>query len=106
MSELAKNEEVICLHSEIVDSSTHIGTCKICRQERFYDPKKEGTYTVLKRGFIDGVQTMVARPRVGQRTPAEVTPAPAPAPAPAPRAEELPSPPKTGPGRKKTAAKY
>lgn len=57
-----EEDTVICLHSEYIDRATHIGTCKLCGQERYYDPWNKAGVQLLKRGHIDGKLTMVTPP--------------------------------------------
>lgn len=56
-----REEEVICHHREDINSSTHIGTCRICGQQRQYD---EGDMNprVIRRGMINSFLTMVSPP--------------------------------------------
>ena len=63
MSEMpAEEKTVICLHSEEINSGTHIGKCRICGQTRYYDPDTRGGVRLIKRGRINGVLTMVIPP--------------------------------------------
>ncbi|HDZ27326.1 hypothetical protein LCGC14_0732890 [marine sediment metagenome] len=67
-------ETVICLHVEIIDSSTHLGKCRICGQERFYDPLTPGKNIVTKRGSIDGKLTEVTPPKKRRKGAGESSP--------------------------------
>lgn len=61
---------VICLHSEEINASTHIGKCRLCGQSRRYDPDDPRGVTLIKRGRIDGALTMVVPPsRQDEETP-------------------------------------
>ncbi len=65
-----KEDTVICLHNDHIESSTYIGTCKICGQQRYYDPEKQGEFKIIKRGRIDGKLTEITPPRRGKIQPA------------------------------------
>lgn len=54
-------ETVICLHKEDIDSS-HIGTCRICGQQRQYYPYEGHKSNIIKRGSIDGTMTDINPP--------------------------------------------
>jgi len=62
-------EDVICRHIEIVESSTHIGTCRLCGQQAQYDGDERKIESLLKRGEINGRQTMIRPPFVEQKKP-------------------------------------
>ena len=66
---------VICRHKEVINSRTHIGTCGNCGQEKFYDPKKPGTFIVIKRGYLGGKVTDVTPPKKAALVPAGANPA-------------------------------
>lgn len=61
-----EEQTVICLHSETINSATHIGICHICGQQRWYDPEDTRHVKLIKRGRIKGVLTMVVPPSVNQ----------------------------------------
>jgi len=52
-------EDVICRHEEHINCATHIGTCKRCGQQLQYDEYERKIAQILKRGELNGVQTMV-----------------------------------------------
>lgn len=54
-----ETETIDCIHEEGINSATHVGTCRLCGQQRWYDPIKEGNVRLLKRGRIRGVLTNV-----------------------------------------------
>jgi len=73
---MSEMDMVICLHSEVINSATHVGKCKICGQEKLYNPEHPGKATVTKRGYINGKLTEITPPKKGQRVPEESSPTP------------------------------
>jgi len=52
-------EDVICRHEEHINCANHIGTCKRCGQQQQYDEYERKINHVIRRGELNGVQTMV-----------------------------------------------
>jgi hypothetical protein len=61
-------EDIICRHQEVVDSTTHIGTCRLCHQQTQYDEDERRILRLIKRGSIDGQQTMIRPPSLETKT--------------------------------------
>lgn len=63
MEEPAIVKNVICLHAEDMNPSSHVGTCRICGQQRRYDPDDPKEIRLVKRGRIKGILTEVDPPQ-------------------------------------------
>jgi len=80
-------DQIVCRHIEIIDSSTHVGTCKLCGQQLQYDNYEREITRILKRGSINGIQTIIrppTLPKEERKAPAAPPAAPPPLPEVAP----------------------
>lgn len=52
----------VCTHSEYIESSSLLGTCRLCGQVRQYFFKAKEAPVILKRGHLNGLMTEIAPP--------------------------------------------
>lgn len=52
----------ICTHEEYIESSSLVGTCKLCGQVRQYFFGAKQTPLILKRGHLNGLMTEISPP--------------------------------------------
>ncbi len=100
-------EDIVCRHVEVVDSSTHIGTCRLCHQQVQYDEDERHIIRLIQRGSINGQQTMIRPPTVETKSKKEKEKAPeVKTPAPSLLAQNHSAPDKPKNRRGKRQAKY
>jgi len=62
---MSQEETVTCRHVEDIDTSTNIGKCRLCDQERWYNPGH--IVEIIKRGHVKGILTDIVPARYGYR---------------------------------------